>query len=333
MPQSDADALAYQKIVSEILDKLEPAKKTPNSVDEAWGLLPNAASYELDGGLCASVADAIYAVWDSRRERGRLDRANEALRREMEQLKWNMEIGVSDSSMNSNRAPKDPEAARKWIEEQQLKREYRLRPLKNRMEELEQRTKTNSLKTEMSELQAKIRFQALLFQLFLQRRFQYVMIANRFHRALFGDGDDELRLDNETKGFLTRGVGFAPTLGVLDTLTREAVQRVRQGVEAYRNHMTRKEIHRATERLAEAYAIGEFMPDIWNLSFDAKRLGYDYIQLSNLLISALEVKDYAEADSLIKKLQDIAKDFDATKPRAAVETVQSVSVFTLPKPA
>ena len=47
------------------------------------------------------------------------------------------------------------------------------------------RQKANDVKRELSEIQAKVEFQALMVQFFLQRRFQHVLMATRFYRALF----------------------------------------------------------------------------------------------------------------------------------------------------
>ncbi|HEY1581967.1 MAG TPA: hypothetical protein VGF73_02575, partial [Chthoniobacterales bacterium] len=49
------------------------------------------------------------------------------------------------------------------------------------------------------------------------------------------------------------------------------------------------------------------------------------------LISALEVKDYDLAGRLVKELDQIAKDFDDSKPLAAIETARTVSAMHLAK--
>jgi hypothetical protein len=45
----------------------------------------------------------------------------------------------------------------------------------------------------------------------------------------------------------------------------------------------------------------------------------------------MEVRDYTLADTLLKDLQTMAKDFDATKPRAAIETAKRVSGMHIAK--
>jgi len=43
------------------------------------------------------------------------------------------------------------------------------------------------------------------------------------------------------------------------------------------------------------------------------------------LISAIDLKDYTLAESLIKDLKKSAKDFDSSKPVAAIETARTVA--------
>jgi hypothetical protein len=193
------------------------------------------------------------------------------------------------------------------------------------------RVKANDLKRTASELQAKIEFQALVVQFFLQRRFQHVVMASRFYRSLFSDGDTQLKLEGEAKKLMTDSSGLPPTLGVVDSLANEAMRDVREGVDAYNFLLEKSELNSATERLAEAFMVGEFMPEIRSLSREKKRRALEFTQKSNQLISAIEVKDYSRAEKLVKELEVIAKDFDNSKPMAVIETAKTVSAMHLAK--
>jgi hypothetical protein len=57
----------------------------------------------------------------------------------------------------------------------------------------------------------------------------------------------------------------------------------------------------------------------------------DFSQKNYQRISAIEVKDYDLASRLVKELDKIAKDFDDSKPLAAIETVRTVSGMHLAK--
>ena len=50
----------------------------------------------------------------------------------------------------------------------------------------------------LSEVTSKIQFQALIIQMFMQRRFEHAVIACRFYPNLFKDGDSMLQLDKDS---------------------------------------------------------------------------------------------------------------------------------------
>jgi hypothetical protein len=64
---------------------------------------------------------------------------------------------------------------------------------------------------------------------------------------------------------------------------------------------------------------------------DKKRRALEFTQKTNQLISALEVKDYDLARKLVDDLKDSAKDFDNSKPMAAIETARTISAMHLAK--
>jgi tetratricopeptide (TPR) repeat protein len=106
---------------------------------------------------------------------------------------------------------------------------------------------------------------------------------------------------------------------------------VREGVNAYLFLSERNEMESATKRLSESFLVGEYMPEIRTLSREKKRLALTYSQKGNRLVNAISVKDYGQAEQLIKDMEILAKDFDPTKPRAAVETAKTISAMHLAK--
>jgi ribosomal protein L18 len=57
----------------------------------------------------------------------------------------------------------------------------------------------------------------------------------------------------------------------------------------------------------------------------------EFVRKTNQLISAIDVKDYTLAETLVKDLEKIAKDFDSSKPMAAIETSKQVASMHLAK--
>ena len=328
--QNSKDDLEYQKVLDKILAKLAPKKVTPITLDEAWALLPEASNFSLDAHLCDSLADAVYAAWLSKEEIQRLTKANETLERQKSAMEWNMRMAVENQELKSP-PPKDPTAAADWSKEREIKRAARTQPFIERLADVNTRLLANRTKKEASELQTKIEFQALIVQFFIQRRFQHVIIANRFYRSIFGDGDTKLRVDEPMKNLLTQGSGLPATVGLLDSMANEAMRDVQEGIDAFNFLLEKEELASATQRLQETFAIGEYMPAIRTLSRDKKRQALDFAQKSNQLLSALEVKDYTLAEKLVSELEKIARDFDKSKPLAAIETAKTVSDMHLAK--
>ncbi|EDY20190.1 hypothetical protein CfE428DRAFT_2114 [Chthoniobacter flavus Ellin428] len=200
-----------------------------------------------------------------------------------------------------------------------------------RIAEIEAVKKANSVKRELNSIQAKVEFQALILQFFLQRRFQHVLIATRFYRAVFTDGDTKLNVGKDTKDLFEKSSGLPPTVGTIDSMANEALRDVREGVQAYNFLLEKQELESATKRLGEAFTVGEFVPEIRTLPREKKRKALEFAHKTNQLVSAIDVKDYTLAESLVKDLGVIAKDFDSSKPMAAIDTSKQISDMHLAK--
>src|SRR5690606_35902034 len=127
------------------------------------------------------------------------------------------------------------------------------------------------------------------------------------------------------KALFDSSTGLPPTVGVLDSLANEAIHNTAEGVQAFEFLLENNELESGTKRLAEAFMIGEYLPPLRTLPRARKRQALAFTQKSNQLISALEVKDYSLADQLVKEIGAIAKDFDSSKPLAAIETARTLS--------
>jgi hypothetical protein len=200
-----------------------------------------------------------------------------------------------------------------------------------RITEIEAQINANRIKRELNSIQAKVEFQALILQLFLQRRFQHVLMATRFYRAVFSDGDTKLNVGKDTKDLFEKSSGMPPTVGTIDSMANEALRDVREGVQAYYFLLDKQELESATKRLAEAFTVGEFVPEIRTVPREKKRQALEFTHKSYQLISAIDVKDFTLAEQLVNDLTKIAKDFDSSKPMAAIETSKQISAMHLAK--
>lgn len=325
----------YQLVIAQILNYLSPGNATVQNVDTAFRLLTRGSAFEIDARLCDSIADAVYSAWRAQNAQNRLANANDALDAERKQEYWNAQhASVMDGSREASSTGSSgkqkgggkTQSSNQMFEDAMTQAEHT-----KRITEIEATIKANSIKRELNSIQAKVEFQALILQFFMQRRFQHVLIATRFYRAVFTDGDTKLNVGKDTKDLFEKSSGMPPTVGTIDSLANEALRDVREGVQAYNFLLEKKELESATKRLAEAFTMGEFVPEIRTLPRDKKRQALEFTQKTNQLISAIDVKDYTLAEQLVKALGVIAKDFDASKPMAAIDTSKQVSDMHLAK--
>lgn len=327
----------YQLVISTILNDLAPANVSGQNLDAAFRLLPRGSSFDIDARLCDALADAVLSAWRSQRAHDRLDAATASLMQERRQEQWNAEhMSAGDviksappaaSGGGKKGAQPQPSAASNQSFEDNVKQTGYAK----RMTEIEAMMKANQLKGELNAIQSKVEFQALILQFFMQRRFQHVLMATRFYRSVFTDGDTKLNVGKDTKDLFEKSAGMPPTVGTLDSMANEALRDVREGVQAYDFLLTKNELESATKRLAEAFTVGEYVPEIRTLTRDKKRQALDFVHKSNQLISAIDVKDYTLAEQLVNDIGKIAKDFDNSKPMAAIETSKTVAQMHLAK--
>jgi hypothetical protein len=324
----------YRAILAQIMDKLAPGKVTPQSTDQAFQFLAKASRFEQDAHLCDSIASQVYSAWLARKSNDRLNAASKSLEEERKRLEWNARItaegtkleGGGGGSSKSKEGGPNPQQ-----QQQQLSRDMQMQPIVTRLAEVNALIRANQLKREVAELQVKIDFQSLIVQHFLQRRFQHAIIGTRFYRTIFADGDSQLRIGEDAKNLFAKTSGLPPNMGTIDSLANEIIGDVREGIQAFKFLLEKNELESATKRLAETFMLGEYLPEVRTLDRNDKRKALAFVHKSNQLISAIEVKDYALAEKLVAELGETAKDFDASKPMAAIETAKQISAMHIAK--
>jgi len=403
-PATDTADQSYRETIDKILGLLAPGNATKANQDAAFALLHKASEYRDDANLCSTLADAIHASKNNLAQIERLKIENARLEKERSTAEWNNEVATQPKIMG-NRPAKDDQLG---IENEKLARDARVARAKRVLSEVGQTIENNKARMAMLEMTSKGHLQALIMQFFATRRFQHVIIANRFYRALYTDGDNSIeiykrmvnelptnrdagqakieaefnpKISGEGKGgtvvhggtnsdgsagggatyvpsgqsFSAQGakfgvsnlsveslVGGAATaaqavsklissLSQLDGLANEAIRDVNEGVDAYKFLLAQGELKSATERLAETFAVGEYLPTVRLLSREDKRRALDFTQKSNELLAALEVNDLTRAEKLIEEIQRLAADFDSSKAMAKVETAKTVSAMHLDK--
>ena len=325
---TNQDTTDHFKTLSTIRELLSPLNASVQAREEAFRLLKKASDFHADDLLSDAIANQVYAVWLSQKNTAFLQSGTETLEKERKRLEWNLRVaaearGISYTPSDDAGGPVAGRGQGYTVEMQQIAA---------RLAEINTLLKSSRLKTEISRIQAKTDFQILIVQLFLQRRFHHVLIATRFYRSLFADGSSQqLKFGDEAQDLFSKTTGNAPTLTTLDSMCGALISDAHDGVNAFRTLLANDELESATKRLSEAFLIGEYLTPLDVVSMSEKHRALVFVQKSRHLLNALEVKDYTVAEKLMIYLQAAAKDFDATKANAAIQTAKTTSALHLAK--
>jgi hypothetical protein len=326
---------AYRELIAQVIQLLAPTRKGGPDVSSAFAMLPEAGAFPIDAGLCNTIANAVYDVWLAQRKVTNLRAANEAMNKRRRQLEWNNEVAMSNQELAPNSgtgASKGAGNAAGNAQKQAVASTMgRVSGYVKDMAELEARKKLNETAIGLSEVTSKVQFQSLMVQFFLQRRFEHALIACRLYPHMFKDGESVLQLDDNSdlKKAFSAGLGVPPTVSLIDSLASEAIRGVDEAVVAFEQLVLRQDYQSASNRLMEAFAIGEYLPRVRRLPMTEKLKVLDYVRDGNQLINAIEMKDYALAEETVTKLRKMSRDFDFSKPQAAIETARALADMRL----
>ena len=334
-PEADsADDQAYREVIAEIIQLLAPTRPGGVDLSRAFALLPEAGAFPIDGGICNTIANGVWDVWLAQKKVTNLRSANDAMLKRRKDLEWNAEQGLNNAPLAPNTSGGSTKGGANGTGRQQAVQQQQTNTMtvgrvsgyiKN-IAEIEARMKLNETAIGLSEVTSKTQFQALMVQLFMQRRFEHAIIACRLYPHMFRDGDSVLQLDDNSdlKKMFSAGMGVPPTVSLIDGFAAEAIRGVDEAVVAFEQLVLRQDFDSASRRLMEAYAIGEYLPRIRRLPMVTKLKVLDYVRDGNQLINALEMKDFGLAEELVTKLRAASKDFDFSKPQAAIETARAL---------
>ncbi len=319
-PSDSAEDKAYRAVIREVLDALSPHRK-PN-LPKAVALLEGASKFEQDARLCESLANAIYRIWLAKRSVGDLKRINKELEKQRRQLDWKFEQWNEPPALE--RTGKDGRSRSKPVS---VSNAGQVQRFVQRITEVEANRVKNMAKMELSQLQAKLEFQALILQFFMQRRFEHVIMAARIYTEFFQDGNGKLDFEkgSDIEKTFSESLGFSPTVTTLDSFANEAIRDVNEGVQSFEFLIEKGNLDGASKRLSESFMTGEYMPKVRTLEMVKKQKVADYSRRSFQLISALQVRDYTLAEELVKKMRTEAQDFDYSKPLQAIEVAKITS--------
>ena len=323
-PESNEEATRYRRTIAEILNTISPLRDQKPDLYAAFKLLPTASSYPGDANLCGSLAESIYMAMLAKQDVNGLKKLNETIEEEKQaiissgdwmarhdkgnELEKSKPVGAGK---DGKEAPEKTSAANDGNGNNSLKYNDTLR----RIAEIEVLKKANIARTEAQTLRTKAQYQVSMIQWFVQRRYEHVLMAARFYNQIWKDGDTALRIDknSDVARLFSESVGVSPTVASLDALSNEAIREAGKYVEAFDLMLSRNELHAASQRLMEAFALGEYLAPVATLPLEKKNRVAKYFRDLYELYGALQARDYTKARELSGKLKSAANDFPSSK--------------------
>src|SRR5690606_21385059 len=89
-------------------------------------------------------------------------------------------------------------------------------------------------------------------------------------------------------------------------------------IEAFDLLLSRGELHSASQRLMEAYALGEYLAPVATLPLEKKQQVLQYTRDLHELYGTLQARDYTKTKELAERLKTTAKDFPSSKVDSAI---------------
>ncbi len=323
----------YRKSIRDVLDALSP-HKSPD-LTAAVANLQYAAEFPQDARLCESLANAIYRVWLAKKSVNELRQINEQLNSRRRQLDWNFDQWKDPPKMQEG--PRRTGQGNNGQQQQQAAQVTNpanaghVSRYVQRIAEVEAQRVANKAKMELSEVEAKLEFQGLIVQFFMQRRFEHVIMGARLYTEFFQDGSGRLQFEegSDVEQAFAKSIGFNPTIATLDAFANEAIRDVNQAVESFDFLLEQGEIDGANRQLQQAFLMGEYLPSVQQVPREKKREVLGYARNAFQLVNAMEVKDYTLAEELVAEMRQQASDFDHSKPTAAVESAKIASTMRI----
>ena len=322
-PESSEAAAEYRATIRQILDTISPLRAGGPQLHDAFKLLPRAGSYPGDANICGSLAEAIYVAMLAKQDINGLSKLNDTIEREKQAVisqadfiaRQDKEVELKtqktkNGGTTTSRETADGTGIKSVQYANQLKR----------ITEIEALKKANIARTEAQTIQTKTQFQVNMVQWFIQRRYEHVLMASRFYNQIWKDGDSALRIkkDSDVAKLFSQSVGMSPTVSSLDSLDSEAIREVDKYVAAFDLMLANGDLHSASQRLMEAYAIGEYLNPVATLPLEKKQRVAAYVRDLHELYGTLQARDYTKAKTLADRLKASARDFPSSKVDIAI---------------
>lgn len=145
-------------------------------------------------------------------------------------------------------------------------------------------------------------------------------MAARFYNQIWKDGDAALRVDknSDVSKLFCRSVGVSPTVASLDSLSNEAIREAAKYIEAFDLMLSRDELHSASQRLMEAYAMHNTLRRSPRCHWRKNAACSTTSATCTNSTAPSQARDYTKTKELADALKKTAKDFPSSKVDSAI---------------
>jgi hypothetical protein len=321
--ETDAEARKYRSTIKQILTSLSPLRAGGPDMMGGIKQLPSASGYPGDADLCSTLLESLATVMRAKNDVKGLANINTALdlerKRNIANGDW-IAKHPDKTSMTETTSTKGDKSTNEQASPGTGNSSLAYADVLRRSLEIEVTKQANVLKSEGQTIRAKVQYQANMAQWFAQRRYEHVLMASRFYGLIWNDGDSTLHMDEKSDAskLFSQSVGFSPTVASLDSLSNEAIRETTKYIEAFELMLSRKELHTASQRLMEAFVLGEFLAPVATLPLEKKRQIVAYFRDLNELYGSLNAHDYTKTIELTARLKTQASDFPSSKVDSAI---------------
>lgn len=320
-PESSRESSTYRALIEKMLKESRRRNRFDGPSLVAIGkALYEATEYPGDGNQCGALANAILSVIDTNRLVRQRVTANKALDQEIRQLGKQRNRWANQNTTVSERYKK------RATHNEMAILDNTKREAKN-----EAMMAKNELANEAAGLNAKIQYQSLLLQFLVQRRFDHAVLGARIYRLIFTDGDTTLRIKEGSQAgkIFSDVAGMPPTVALVDSVSNNIRHDVDESIEAVRVLLSQDKLGAATERMAEAFALGEFMQSVSTFPLKEKQRIAEYWQCRKDLLAAVNNRDYGKAESLVERMHKLDQAFDDSLPMSYITAQKNASDLAL----
>ncbi|MGJ3244131.1 MAG: hypothetical protein ACFE0O_14395 [Opitutales bacterium] len=333
MPEPEEDAQAYQALLDEIFAMLSVGQDGRlRDLDGAWQQLFQAADYtQLDGGNSLVVANQVFNAWRVRDERQALasnTRELENLRRYQESVVANRQRIIAALQAEQARLEAEGNGGSETVRspaELEAEAAFRAKDLA----ETEARIKSLETQQAESSIEAKLQFQTLLVNLFLQRRFQHALLAAGFYRQIFRGSAQNLEVAEEEMQRFFPSSNLSFTVDTIEFLAREAINDVNLGMRAVDNAYAAGDRIGALKRLQETFVLGEHTPAVYLYPEEKRRTLAELQATMEEAEDLMEVRDLDAVEAVVDQIVTQTDDFPEKKVRSTLNSARSLSDFAV----